>query len=80
MRTVAHDKGSRTSVALAQVIFKEFYHTKPTFRPADPDLPSMLGTSDAALIIGDGALKFMELNENPEIAGSVFKALFTRNT
>ena len=73
VRTVAHDKGSRTSVALAQILFKGFYGTKPTFRPAEPELATMLGTSDAALIIGDDALKFMSLNENPSIA--VQKAL-----
>jgi chorismate dehydratase len=67
VRTVAHDKGSRTSVALAQVIFNEFYKTRPSFRPAEPDLPDMLATSDAALIIGDKALKFMEEQEIPRI-------------
>jgi|SRR5579884_2959490 len=67
VRTVAHDKGSRTSVALAQIVFKEFYKTKPEFRPAEPDLAAMLATSDAALIIGDNALKFMADNEIPEI-------------
>ena len=67
VRTVAHDRGSRTSVALAQIIFKEFCKTQPTFRAADPDLANMLATSDAALIIGDAALKFMERNEIPDI-------------
>ncbi len=68
VRTVAHDKGSRTSVALAQILFREFYRTKPGFRPAEADLANMLSTSDAALIIGDTALKFMEVNQNPDIA------------
>ena len=67
VRTVAHDKGSRTSVALAQIIFHEFYKTRPSFRPAEPDLATMLATSDAALIIGDNALKFMEDQEIPRI-------------
>ena len=67
VRTVAHDKGSKTSVTLAQIIFREFYRTKPEFRPADPDPANMLATSDAALIIGDVALKFMETNNLPEI-------------
>src|SRR6185503_3739182 len=67
VRTVAHDKGSRTSVALAQIIFNEFYKRRPSFRPAEPDLANMLSTSDAALIIGDVALKFMETNAIPEI-------------
>ena len=67
VRTVAHDRGSRTSVALAQIIFNEFYKTRPSFRPAEPDVANMLATSDAALIIGDIALKFMEQNEIPRI-------------
>src|SRR5208282_1483163 len=41
VKTVAHDKGSRTSVALAQIIFREFYRARPDFRPAEPDLANM---------------------------------------
>lgn len=65
VKTVACDNGSRTSVALTKIIFNEFYHTHPDFRPADPDLGNMLAQSDAALLIGDAALKFMEQNERP---------------
>jgi chorismate dehydratase len=68
VKTVAFDKGSRTSVALSRIIFSEFYHIHPDFRPAEPDLPSMLAQSDAALLIGDRALKFMEDNECPDAA------------
>src|SRR5881409_3234860 len=67
VRTVACDSGSRTSVALAKIIFSEFYHTHPDFRPAEPDVANMLAQSDAALLIGDHALKFMENNEQPNI-------------
>ena len=67
VRTVACDSGSRTSVALAKIIFSEFYHIHPDFRPAEPDLANMLAQSDAALLIGDNALKFMETNERPNI-------------
>ena len=66
VKTVAADKGSRTSVALAQIIFNDFYHTRPEFRPAEPDLGSMLAENDAALLIGDPALKFMEQHERPD--------------
>ena len=66
VKTVAVDKGSRTSVALARIIFNDFYHTCPDFRPAEPDLASMLAQNDAALLIGDPALKFMEQHERPE--------------
>ncbi len=67
VKTVACDNGSRTSVALARIIFKEFYHTVPDFRPSEPNIRNMLAQSDAALLIGDHALKFMEDNERPNI-------------
>src|SRR5438093_1085140 len=65
VKTVACDSGSRTSVALARIIFDEFYHTHPDFRPAEPNLTNMLAQNDAALLIGDNALKFMEQNDQP---------------
>jgi chorismate dehydratase len=65
VKTVACDSGSRTSVALTRIIFHEFYHTTPDFRPAEPNLDAMLAQNDAALLIGDNALKFMEENERP---------------
>src|SRR5437763_4690765 len=67
VKTVACDSGSRTAVALAKIIFSEFYHTHPDFSPAEPDVATMLAQSDAALLIGDNALKFMETNERPNI-------------
>jgi chorismate dehydratase len=67
VKTVACDSGSRTSVALARIIFSEFYRIHPDFRSAEPDLANMLAISDAALLIGDTALKFMETNERPNI-------------
>jgi chorismate dehydratase len=67
VKTVACDSGSRTSVALAKIVFSEFYHTHPDFRPAEPDVANMLAQSDAALLIGDNALRFMEANERPNI-------------
>jgi chorismate dehydratase len=66
VKTVACDNGSRTSVALSKIIFSEFYHIHPDFRPAEPDLANMLAQSDAALLIGDNALKFMEQNSRPD--------------
>jgi chorismate dehydratase len=65
VQTVAVDKGSRTSVALSRVIFREFYHITPDFRPAEPDIVAMLASNDAALLIGDRALKFTEEHERP---------------
>src|SRR5262250_369280 len=67
VKTVACDSGSRTSVALTKIIFDSFYHIQPDLRPSEPDLANMLAHSDAALLIGDNALKFMETNERPNI-------------
>src|SRR5438093_2581508 len=66
VRTVAADNGSRTSVALARIIFDEFYHVRPDFQPAEPNLERMLKQCDAAVIIGDNALKLMEQNEQQD--------------
>jgi chorismate dehydratase len=66
VRTVAVDTGSRTSAVLARIVFDQFFHTRPDFRPAAPDLAAMLAQNDAALLIGDTALKFMEENERPD--------------
>jgi chorismate dehydratase len=65
VRTVAGDSSSRTSTALARIVFHEFFHTRPEFRPAEPDLQSMLASNDAAVLIGDAALKFAEQHELP---------------
>src|SRR6476646_3575429 len=67
VKTVACDSGSRTSVALTRIIFDDFYHIHPDFRPSEPNLANMLAQNDAALLIGDNALKFMEDNDNPNI-------------
>ncbi|HET9130881.1 MAG TPA: menaquinone biosynthesis protein, partial [Terriglobia bacterium] len=65
VKTVACDSGSRTSVALAQILLNEIYRVKPELRTMAPDLAQMLAQCDAAVIIGDTALKFMEENERP---------------
>jgi len=54
---VALDESSRTSVALVQIIFREFLGLEPEWISAAPDLKSMLTAADAALIIGDPAMK-----------------------
>lgn len=56
VKSVALDTCSRTSVALTQIIFREFLHCTPEFKPHKPDIVTMLQTHDAALLIGDPAL------------------------
>jgi predicted solute-binding protein len=57
IESIAVDRGSRTSVVLAQILALQLYGTKPAIRPHMPQLDRMLQVADAALIIGDPALR-----------------------
>ena len=57
IRTLAVDTSSRTSVQLARVILERRYGAEYTAIPHAPDLDAMLRVADAALIIGDPALR-----------------------
>jgi len=57
VKRVALDDSSRTSVALVKIIFREFLGFEPEWDTSPPDLKSMLAHADAALIIGDPAMK-----------------------
>jgi chorismate dehydratase len=57
IRTVATDNSSMTSVALTRVLFAKWWGGSRELRSLPPDLGAMLKQCDAALIIGDPALK-----------------------
>ncbi len=57
VRTLAADSSSRTSVQLARVILRERYGVEPEITAQEPILSEMLSTADAALVIGDPALR-----------------------
>jgi chorismate dehydratase len=57
IRTIATDNSSMTSVALTRVLFDKWWGGGREFRSQPPDLTAMLRECDAALIIGDPALK-----------------------
>lgn len=56
VRSIALDSSSRTSVALTRVMCARVFGITPTLHSHGPDLESMLGKADAALVIGDKAL------------------------
>jgi chorismate dehydratase len=58
VRKMALSVESRTSVALVQIIFREFLGLEPELKSYAPDLGTMLRENDAALIIGDPAMTF----------------------
>jgi chorismate dehydratase len=55
--SVALDTSSRTSVALTKVLLHAKMKIRPQFVPHEPDLNAMLKRCDAALLIGDAALR-----------------------
>jgi chorismate dehydratase len=56
LRRVALDTSSRTSVALLKVLLRERLGRDPEYVEMAPSLEAMLGSADAALMIGDPAL------------------------
>jgi chorismate dehydratase len=54
---IALDRSSRSTQALTRILCEKFWHIKPEFFEAAPDLPAMLQQADAALLIGDPALR-----------------------
>lgn len=57
IRSLALDENSRTSATLVKILLKEVHGVEPESAPARPDLDTMLAENDAALIIGDPALR-----------------------
>jgi chorismate dehydratase len=57
IRLVALDENSRTSATLVGIVLEERYGIRPETRPAAPELERMLESADAALLIGDPALR-----------------------
>ena len=57
IRTLAADSSSRTSVELVRMILERRYGAAPVSISHPPDLEAMLRVADAAVIIGDPALR-----------------------
>ena len=63
IKTIAADTASRSSLAYAEILFRKFLKTHPTFLPAAADPIAMLQQADAAILIGDPALLALESRE-----------------
>lgn len=57
VRRVALDQNSRTSAALLRILLRERWGIDPEYLHERPDAERMLSEADAALLIGDPALK-----------------------
>ncbi len=54
---IALDRSSRSTQALVRILCRKWWGIAPELIEAEPDLPAMLQKSDAALLIGDPALR-----------------------
>ncbi len=57
IRSVALDTSSRTSATLVRILLERRMGLRPELVPHMPEIDEMLGRCDAALIIGDAALR-----------------------
>src|SRR5258708_1475843 len=57
VKTFALDRSSRSTQTLTRILCAEKWKIAPQFFESPPDLPAMLQQADAALIIGDPALR-----------------------
>jgi chorismate dehydratase len=57
VKSIALDRSSRSTQALTRILCASHWRITPEFLEAEPDLPSMLQAADAALLIGDPALR-----------------------
>jgi len=57
VRSLALDQSSRSTQALTRILCEDRWNIAPQFTEATPDIAQMLQNSDAALVIGDPALR-----------------------
>ena len=57
IKRIALDRSSRSTQALTRILCAKHWRITPEFLEADPNLPAMLRSADAALLIGDPALR-----------------------
>ncbi len=57
VRSIALDRSSRSTQALTRILAFEHWKIDPEFFETEPDLSTMLAKADAAMLIGDPALR-----------------------
>jgi chorismate dehydratase len=63
VRSVALDAGSRTSVALTRILLDRWHGLRPETRPLPLGVPAEETDADAVLLIGDRAIRPLELGQ-----------------
>jgi chorismate dehydratase len=75
IRTVILDYQSRTSVALAEILFERHWNQKPVFERAGPDFLQEIGGNTAAVVIGDRALQQRKISAHFYDLGEEWKRM-----
>lgn len=70
VRSMALDRSSRSTQALTRILADAYWKILPEFVEAEPDLREMLELADAAMIIGDPALRISIAVEQKSAMGS----------
>jgi chorismate dehydratase len=69
VKRIALDRSSRSTQALTRILCAEHWKISPEFFEAPPDAAAMLKEADAALLIGDPALRLaMEMEEKAPLS------------
>lgn len=63
IRSIAVDTSSRSSIALLQILFAENYNKFPSFTSCEPSIDPTNIETDAVLLIGDAALRHLNVAE-----------------
>jgi chorismate dehydratase len=80
VRTIALDRSSRSTQALTRILAAEHWKIDPEFFETEPDLSAMLQRADAALLIGDPALRISIAIEKKNAVSSQGRAVCQAST
>jgi chorismate dehydratase len=80
VHSVALDRSSRSTQALTRILADRHWKIAPDFVEADPDLHAMLAIADAAMIIGDPALRISIAIEKSSAVGPDGRAVCRAET
>jgi chorismate dehydratase len=75
IETVLLDYESRTSVVLAEILFKKYWKLSPRFESAGPDFLSRIRGNTAAVVIGDRALRLRSVTAHVFDLGDAWKQM-----
>ncbi|MBV9889088.1 MAG: hypothetical protein JO119_21310, partial [Acidobacteria bacterium] len=72
VQSIALDRSSRSTQALTKILCARHWQIAPKFNEMSPDLAAMLAENDAALLIGDPALRISLAVESSAFVGAGF--------